>query len=273
MIKLFYYYFFPQRLFTTLIHFIAHLSYPKTCVHILIYSYSRIYRINTCGLQLSSYKTLNDFFIRQGKNIIDAQSDVIVSPADGQIVGYGKITENSILQVKGITYTLEELLVNEELARQFFNGSYVNIHLRPFDYHRFYMPLSASILGYGYIRGKLFPVNYGSRAYVQKLYQRNERLITILKTPYGKILVIKIAALGVGGIKVAYTNIDKESQNTPYHFLQSPQFLNKGDELGYFELGSSILMLFEKNQITFDSTIGENSIIQYGKKIGSLKQI
>ncbi len=215
---------------------------------------------------ITSYPTLNAFFIRSINHTINSDPLTIISPADGQLVEYGKIENSTLFQIKGSSYSLNELLRNDGLSEQFINGNYLNIHLRPFDYHRFHMPFSAQVLGYGHIKGTLFPVNQRARKYISKLYTKNERLITILETLHGKVLFIAIGALGVGTIKVRYT----ENYQNMYHYFDNPLSFNKGNELGHFELGSSILLIFEKDMIRFDPRLPINMELFYGKKIGEI---
>src|SRR3989338_4821310 len=207
-----------MKLFTKLIGLLARIRKPQPLVQLLIKIYCKLYKIDTSKQNIDYYPTLNSFFTRSISRDRDNDPQTLVSPADGQLVQLGNIEESTLIQIKGSTYTLNELLKNDALAHQFINGSYCNIHLRPFDYHRFHMPISASISGYGYIKGKLFPVNVRARKYIAKLYTKNERLITILETPYGKILFIAIGALGVGAIKVKYT----ERYNDIYHYFDAP---------------------------------------------------
>ena len=175
-----------------------------------------------------------------------------------------------MLQVKGIDFSLKTLLNSEVYYKNFFNGGhYITIYLAPQDYHRIHSPYQGNITGYSYIPGTLFPVNNIAVRTIKSLFSKNERLITYIKTKHGMIAVVKVGATNVGRIKVVYdddiiTNTHNNKQRS--RFYQDTKYINKGAELGRFEMGSTIIMLLEKETSKF-LNIQEKQKVFYGQAI------
>ncbi|HWJ03280.1 MAG TPA: archaetidylserine decarboxylase, partial [Verrucomicrobiae bacterium] len=182
------------------------------------------------------------------------------------------ITDGALIQAKGICYSVTELLgQDKEKADRFTNGSFVTIYLSPKDYHRIHTPLEGQVLSSTYVPGTLFPVNpFGVRA-VKGLFARNERLITYLASKAGLIALVKVGATIVGSVKVNYGD---ETTNLPGGKLAMREYspspcLGKGEELGRFELGSTVILLFEPGRVQFNVREGERVLM--GQQIGEIK--
>lgn len=205
------------------------------------------------------YPNLLEFFIRKLKpdaRPVDPSPDTVISPVDGVISQLGEITDGTLIQAKGITYRLEELLGGDkEQAALFEGGKFVTIYLSPRDYHRIHAPADGEVAHVSYIPGKLFPVNdFGVRA-VPRLFVRNERLISFMRTSMGMIAVVKVGATNVGSIRL---NFDpKVSTRTAEGRLtkayEPPLPLSKGQEMGRFEFGSTVILLFEPGRVEWTS--------------------
>lgn len=220
------------------------------------------------------YPNLLEFFIRKLKpdvRTVDPSPNTVVSPVDGVISQIGEITEGTLIQSKGVTYRLVDLLGGDrEQADRYDGGKFVTIYLSPRDYHRIHMPIDGEVTNVFYIPGQLFPVNsFGVRA-IRHLFVRNERLITFLRTALGTIAVVKVGATNVGSIRL---NFDPEvpTRSADRRFMRKayepPLHLSKGDELGRFELGSTVILLFEPGRVEWISEWAPGTTLKMGQPI------
>jgi len=222
---------------------------------------------------INQFKTFNDFFTRELKpevRVIAKAADEIVSPADGVISECGKIKENQLLQAKGMGYSLEALLANEDLSLPFKDGEFLTIYLSPKDYHCVHMPFTGSLEKMIYVPGRIFSVNPLTTNHVTNLFARNERVVCVFNTEFGKMAVIMVGAMIVAGISTSW-----QGQVTPpchrkiIRWDYSNVALSKGEKLGHFSLGSTVIVLFEKNAAKLHG-VNPNKKIQMGEKIANL---
>lgn len=204
------------------------------------------------------YECFNDFFSRRLQPLarpIDQDSNSIISPADGSISMLGKIHKNTLIQAKNHDYTVQDLLGgNFADAEKFINGHFMTIYLSPKDYHRVHTPVTGKLVKTVHIPGKLFSVNPLTVESVPNLFACNERTLNIFETDIGNVAVIFVGAIIVGSIVM----LAKEND-----------LLNKGDELGYFQMGSTVIVLFQENKISFENSLTVNSSLKMGTKIGN----
>ncbi len=220
------------------------------------------------------FATLTDFFIRRlkpGLRPIATGAKTVVSPVDGKVSAMGKITAGRLWQVKGVTYSLRELLNGDDaMTQRYQEGDFITIYLSPQDYHRIHMPLGGKLVKASYIAGSLFPVNPFAVRAVSNLFSRNERLITYAETQAGMMALIKVGATIVGSVKVVYgdmtTNIKEKSYSRD---LTPPPRLAKGDEVGRFEFGSTVILLFEKNRVKLRH-FKTDEVVLLGQPIGEM---
>ncbi|MBO8172314.1 MAG: phosphatidylserine decarboxylase [Bacillaceae bacterium] len=245
----------------------------------MIRRYVSRYQVNVdeAEKKLEDYRSLNDFFTRRlkkGVRVIDPSPEHIISPVDGLITEFGNIDNNTLIQAKGKTYDLDTLLGQDPLRiKQFEGGEYITFYLSPQHYHRIHSPYDGEIDGMTYIPGSLYPVNRFGTSYVPGLYRRNERIITYLQTPAGQIAVVKVGAFLIGSVQLLYEHPElKRNRQKIYIYQTRHPAVQKGDELGYFQFGSTVICLFEKDRVQFTSTIKNNPAIQMGQKIGTLKK-
>ena len=201
---------------------------------------------------LDEYESLLEFFTRRlkpGLRPIDPDPDVLVSPVDGTVLVAGPVGTGTLFQAKGKSYTLSALLADEAAPGIFARGHYVTVYLAPRDYHRIHAPAAGIVTGCTHVPGALFPVNAAAVAQVEGLFATNERLITHLETDrFGRIDVVKVGATNVGHITAAYdagvaTNV---GQTETTHRRYAPGIpLEKGAELGVFEMGSTVIVVTE----------------------------
>jgi phosphatidylserine decarboxylase len=237
----------------------------------LIYGFIRHYNVDM-SLALEEnperYINFNDFFTRSlkpEKRPISNHTSDIISPVDGTISQIGDIKENQLIQAKKINYNLQALLGGSaQLATQFQNGRFATFYLAPQDYHRVHMPYSGELKEMIYVPGRLFSVDKDTATDLPNLFVRNERVITLFSTPIGAMAVILVGAMLVGGINTAWEGtIAPASKRHIYHwhYLDNKISLVKGQELGQFQLGSTVIILFEANRIKWLTNLSEKKLI------------
>lgn len=226
----------------------------------LIKPYIRLYKINPNEIRHpSEYKSLTDFFVRDicpTLRPIASGKDTVVSPVDGKIVDMGWARDNTVILAKHNTYSIPELLCQTGLDT-FKNGYYMNIYLSPRNYHRIHMPFAAKVIHHRYIPGKVFPVNNLGVSTIKDLFAKNRRTCTIFETKSGgQFALIKVGALGVGKIVSHY---------------KVGQTLHKGTEIGRFEFGSTVILIFQPEFFHPSKHLVPNMEIKMGQKLGKFQ--
>lgn len=223
------------------------------------------------ALQPDECATFADYFARplkEGARPIAEGDDAIISPVDAKVSCFGDILDRRMIQAKGRDYSVAALLDNPEMALKFTNGSYITLYLSPRDYHRIHAPMDGDIRSASVIPGELFPVNAPSVRTIPNLFCVNERLITYLATKAGIMAVVKVGATCVGSVKASYCNLKtRDSTRVTEKNFVPPIPIHKGEELGRFELGSTVILLFQKDRIRFDSHLVEGMTVQMGQSI------
>ena len=215
------------------------------------------------------FKSFNDFFtrgLRTGVRAVDADSTAIVSPADGAISQLGKIENGDVFQAKGQKFTVENLIADPQLAEPFKNGEFATVYLSPRDYHRVHMPFAGTLTETLYVPGELFSVNQTTAENIPGLFARNERMVCLFDTELGRMAVVLVGAMIVAGIETVATGKVKPSGRIELN--QHNLFLEKGDELGRFYLGSTAVILFEENKMQWDEKFKANSTVLMGEALG-----
>lgn len=248
----------------------------------LISWFIRRYNVNMSEAVYEScyeYKNFNDFFTRalkDGMRPIDSSADSIICPADGAVSEIGDITAGRLLQAKGHDYSLVELLGGDsQRATPFTNGKFATIYLSPKDYHRVHMPVSGTLSEMIYVPGQLFSVNQTTANNVPGLFARNERVVCIFDTDYGKMAVILVGAMIVASIETVWAGLvtppKRQLKVVNYdETSRKPIFLEKGAELGRFKLGSTAIVLFEPNRVNWSELLQPLSSIKMGEKIATI---
>ena len=245
----------------------------------LIAWFIKRYQVNMSEALLedpSAYRHFNDFFTRSLKEDarpLDNSEKAVLSPADGAISQLGSIEHGRIFQAKGHSFSLLELLGGDaERAAPFMGGSFSTVYLSPKDYHRVHMPLTGILREMVYIPGRLFSVNQTTAENVPELFARNERVACIFDTEQGPMAVVLVGAMIVASIETVWAG-----QVTPplrnlhtYDYSQAarqPITLEKGAELGRFKLGSTAIVLFGPNHVSWDDALQETSAVQVGQRL------
>lgn len=242
--------------------------------------FAKVYKVDMNEAQkseFSAYATFNDFFVRllkEDSRPVVAESNQLAQPADGAVSQLGAIENDQIFQAKGHYYTIEALLAgNYQLADKFRGGDFITTYLSPRDYHRVHMPCDGFLAEMIYVPGDLFSVNPLTAANVPNLFARNERLICVFKTELGLMVQILVGATIVGSIETVWSgcvNTQREGiikrWTYPDEHVDGAIFLKKGEEMGLFKLGSTVINLFEPNAIRFNPAL----IPGYATRMGEL---
>jgi phosphatidylserine decarboxylase len=219
------------------------------------------------------YASFNEFFTRglkPGVRPIDGSSDSIVAPSDGMLVELGALDHDSLLQAKGMTYSLTALLGEDSPeARTFIDGSYATIYLAPRDYHRVHSPVAGRLLRARYIPGERYSVNAATARAVPKLFCRNERVVCWLEADFGRVAVVLVGALNVSSISITGRG---EVPSGPAHTWRPPEQMRlpKGAELGRFNLGSTVIALFPAAAIRWDEHLARGARLLMGARLGQV---
>lgn len=227
----------------------------------------------------SNYENFNLFFTRAlqpDARPICADSLDIACPADGAISEIGAIKSDQLLQAKNHYYSLLNLLGGDEtLASSFEDGTFATVYLSPKDYHRVHMPVTGVLRKMIFVPGKLFSVNQTTANNVPNLFARNERVICVFDTDYGAMAVILVGAMIVASIETIWAGVITPYQlgthTTHYSASDLPEVtLQKGDELGRFLLGSTVILIFEKNTASWANVLKQGTVVKMGQPIGKL---
>lgn len=221
---------------------------------------------------IKQFKCFNDFFTRElqdNARPITAGADIITQPADGKISELGPIDEDSILQAKGRKFSLKALLGGDgQDSKHFESGSFATIYLAPSDYHRYHMPCDGRLEKVIFIPGDLFSVNPLIAQNVDNLFARNERAVCFFNNDkIGKFALVLVGAAVVSGISLVFNKdvlCAKSIKTQTYDYSKDNICLKKGDELGRFFLGSTVICVFPKNKIELDTSLAPGTVVRMG---------
>jgi len=224
---------------------------------------------------ISSYASFNDFFTRPLKvGARPLASADFVCPVDGAISQFGAIDDHHILQAKGHRFSTTELVGGDKaLAAQFSHGSFANLYLSPKDYHRLHMPCDGKLTRMIYVPGALFSVNPVTARGVPKLFARNERVVCVFASPdYGPFVMVLVGATIVGSMATAWhgvVNPKRTNKVSEWTYDDQDIVLKKGEEMGRFLLGSTIVMLFGRDTIAFNGDWAPERPVRLGELMGN----
>lgn len=276
-------YLLPHHLLNKLARFLGNCSIGWV-KRLLINYFLHKYKINlqeAINSDPSSYKNYNDFFtrkLRPGVRNIDSTPHTIVSPCDGYITQYGDLTPELLIEAKGKQLSLNGILATTHPRiteiidwRNFIGGKFVNIYLAPHNYHRIHMPITATLTDMIYIPGRLFSVNPKFIPKIPKVFTLNQRILNIFDSPEaGKVVVILVGAMIVGSIVTTWhgeVTPSKSNQVKLWNYKDKKINLSRGEELGYFQLGSTVILLCDNKNLHFTTNIQINTSIHLGNKI------
>jgi|JRYD01.1.fsa_nt_gb phosphatidylserine decarboxylase len=268
----------PKRALSRLIYSVMRTQSP-VFKRILIKSFLSGYRVNMAEAVQSdplAYRSFNEFFtrpLRPGARTIAPGEDIIVSPVDGTVSQAGGLHGDAIIQAKGIEYSALELLAGDtQAAAAYRGGSFTCIYLAPYNYHRIHMPFGGQLRNTVYVPGDLFSVNAATARAVPRVFARNERVICEFDTNLGRMAVILVGALFVGSMQTVYAG---EINPPPRRTKRATPIatgigrtLTKGAELGRFNMGSTVVLLFQEDRMRWEDSLRPQATVQMGSPIG-----
>ena len=274
-------YFLPQRLLTYLVYLLTRVQ-TTWFKNSLINSFIKLFKVDMSEAQESNpgaYKDFNQFFTRPLKpkaRPIAMQNHIVCSPVDGTVSQAGIIADDNIFQAKDRDFSLTKLLGDDEhYAVIFQGGHFATIYLSPRDYHRIHMPTGGKLRAMAHIPGSLFSVSPLSTRTVRSLFARNERLVTIFDTKLGPMGLVLVGAINVASIETVWSGaitppLGKQVRRWSYPDTGPESIiLGKGAEMGRFNMGSTVIVLFSEDAITWDAAIQPEATVRMGTKLGT----
>ena len=268
----------PQHLLSRVTGWLADLRYPIWLKNWVIQRFVAHFDVNMADAvasEPSAYANFNAFFtrpLREGaRPVTDAP---VVCPADGAISQLGDIEQGRIFQAKGRWFTTHELLGGSQAdATAFMGGKFATIYLSPRDYHRVHMPVAGTLTRTCYVPGKLFSVNGVTAENVDRLFARNERLVCYFDTEFGPMVMVLVGAMIVAGIETVWEGQVAPPPRQPvvrdYARLPAPVTLAKGEEMGRFKLGSTVILLFPEGSVEWHRNYGEGTATVLGQPLAA----
>lgn len=275
-------YLLPQHLLSAVVHWLARvqLSWVKNA---LIDNFVVNYRPDMAEAEESDprkYASFNAFFtrsLRPGARAVDPSSATLVSPVDGTVSQIGRTDGSSLVQAKGLTYSLESLLdeAAPAWAPVFRDGAFATLYLAPNNYHRIHMPLAGTLQAAWYVPGQLFSVNATTAAQVPALFARNERVVCVFSDGTLSFALVLVGALFVGSMStVWHGDVTPRSPRVRAHlaidFVRAGLKLDKGAEMGRFNMGSTVILLLPPGRTEWQGEVAAGSAIRMGQALAHL---
>ena len=272
-------YLLPRYWLTSVVYAIARLRNTHV-KNFLITRFLGSYDVDTDEIKLDvpgDFASFNEFFIREltdGARPVDDNALSIVSPVDGTVSEAGALHAGRILQAKGLDYSVRDLLATDtDEADAYNDGLFATIYLAPYNYHRVHAPLEGELVAARYVPGDLFSVNGATASRVRGLFRRNERLVLHFSTAHGPVAVILVGALNVGSISTPWSGEIRPRKSGVVEVIglsgHTTQ-LGKGDLLGWFNMGSTVILLLPAGAGTWRPELLAGNTLRMGETIGTL---
>ena len=272
-------YLLPQHLISRLVGVLAHSSIPAI-KDPFIRTFIKHFKVNMDEAErqhASEFNSFNDFFTRSLKadaRLIDHHPKHLACPVDGAISQLGKIEGDHLFQAKGHEFSLTSLLGgNSALASAFIDGDFATIYLAPKDYHRIHMPCDGTLTHMVHVPGQLFSVNQATAAKVPGLFARNERVVAIFDTEFGPMAMVLVGAMIVASIETVWAGLvcPKGKAVSQFNYTnQDPILLKKGEEMGRFKLGSTVVMCLPKGVSQWPKELSAGTTTRLGQMLAEL---
>lgn len=271
-------YLLPHHSLSILMSYLTH-SKCKPWKNLFIKQIIKFYNVNmdeAVEQDITTYESFNAFFTRALKADARPISNAvkgIVCPADGEVSQAGIINQGDIFQAKGKSFTATELLGGDVLRAQPFNdGLFTTIYLSPRDYHRLHMPITGTLKEMVHIPGRLFSVNAATTNSVPGLFARNERVACIFDTEVGPMALILVGAIFVSSVETTWHGVvtpPTRREVRSWHYDDNAPIIKIGEEMGRFNMGSTIIVLFAKEQARWDAEFTAGKKVKMGELIGT----
>lgn len=223
-----------------------------------------------------AYPTFNAFFTRALKNgvrPVDGARDAVVCPVDGAVSQMGAIAGGRIFQAKGQDFSALELLGRDAVAAdRFTDGAFTTLYLSPRDYHRIHMPVGGTLTRMLHIPGRLYSVNPPTTRAVPRLFARNERVVCLFDTDAGPLALVMVGAMNVASIETVWAGEvtpPARREVRAWDYRPGEVKLEKGAEMGRFNMGSTVILLFAKDRIRWESGYGPGSAVRMGRRLAT----
>ena len=274
-------YIMPQLYLTQLAGWFAKQKWGAV-THFVIKAFAKKYNVDMSEAKkenFSDYESFNQFFIRELKDDarkINENPTALCLPADGRVSQIGHIDDERLLQAKGHFFSLSDLLAgDEELVNTFKNGEFATIYLSPRDYHRVHMPCDATLRKMIYVPGDLFSVNPFLAEHVPNLFARNERVICVFDTAFGPMVQILVGATITASMSTVWAGVINPPRTGEVKVWtyqgDSAIKLTKGQEMGAFQLGSTVINLFPANSVTLAEHLEVDVPVRMGEILATMK--
>lgn len=282
MLESFWQYLLPQHLISTIAGKVTNSENPAL-KNWLITQFIKTYHVNMQEAAESNpahYVSFNQFFtrpLRSGVRSFVNGEKQIACPVDGAVSQVGQIENGRIFQAKNHSFTTQELLAEKELANLFTEGEFATLYLAPKDYHRIHMPVAGKLRQMVYIPGRLFSVNTATTNQVPQLFARNERVVAIFDTAFGPMALVLVGAMLVASISTVWHGIVTPPRHKDIKLWDYADSgpgaiqLERGTEMGHFELGSTVILLFPKNTMRWANTIIPSTTVRLGQLLGDFQ--
>lgn len=263
----------PHHAISRIVYKLTRIESPMVVPVIKVFS--KVFKVNlneAVQSDPSAYSSFNAFFTRAIKPELRpiAETD-IVCPVDGTVSQSGAIEQGRIFQAKGQDYSVQELLAcDEAMAAQFANGQFMTIYLSPRDYHRIHMPFAGQLTEQVHVPGRLFSVAPHTVKTVSRIFARNERVIAHFDTEYGAMAMVLVGAINVAAIETVWDGLvtpPKGKSIARKTYDSDAVSLQKGDEMGRFNMGSTIVMLMASKHPEISSSLVEGLPVKMGQGI------
>ena len=274
-------YIMPQLYLTQLAGWFAQQKWGAV-THFVIKVFAKKYNVDMSEAKkenFSDYESFNQFFIRELKDDarkINENPTALCLPADGRVSQIGHIDDERLLQAKGHFFSLSDLLAgDEELVHTFKNGEFATIYLSPRDYHRVHMPCDATLRKMIYVPGDLFSVNPFLAEHVPNLFARNERVICVFDTAFGPMVQILVGATITASMSTVWAGVINPPRTGEVKVWtyqgDNAIKLTKGQEMGAFQLGSTVINLFPANSVTLAEHLEVDVPVRMGEILATMK--
>ncbi|AWN17461.1 archaetidylserine decarboxylase [Salinisphaera sp. LB1] len=273
----------PTRAISHLAFVIAEMRLPRiknALIRGFLRAYPAIDMSEAAEPEPTQYACFNDFFTRElaaDVRPLPADDHTLACPVDGQLGMFGAIETGRLFQTKGVAYDLRQLVAGDDsLAAAFLGGRYVTLYLAPHNYHRVHMPLDGRLRETQYVPGRLFGVNPRCVRAIPRLFSRNERLVSCFDTAVGPVAVVMVGAFIVGGIHTRAAGRvcpphQKARRHTSYIDAgQTEHRYGRGDPMGHFMLGSSVILLTGPDAVAFDPELTAGQPVRLNQSLGQL---
>ena len=267
----------PQHAISRVVHRLARWRW-RPWKNLLIKGFTRAYGVDrgeAAASESNAYVSFNAFFTRPlapGVRPVADTRGAMVSPVDGVISQHGAVSDGRLIQAKRQDYSVTELLGgDEQLADAFRNGHFATLYLSPRDYHRVHMPVTGSLVRMLHVPGRLFGVSRPLVRHVPRLFARNERVVGLFDTDRGPMAMVLVGAIGVGSIETVWAG-----EVTPprghrirnWDYQHDSPALEAGEEMGRFNLGSTVILLFADATLQWADGIAEDQPVRMGQALG-----